>query len=111
MENERDILKSILQFLAVKKIFCWRNNVGATVSKYKGVTRFIRYGYKGSSDVLGILPDGRFFAIEVKRKGNKTTEAQDIFLDEIKKNNGFAMVAYSIDDVIEAEQNLWRNKD
>ena len=58
----------------------------------------------GIADILGILPTGRFLAIEVKRKGNKTTPNQDIFLKGITDNGGLAIIAYSLDDVI---SKLW----
>ena len=60
---ESDVLRGCLDYLKMKNIFCYRNNSGAT----KVGSRFIRFGYKGSSDIIGILPDGRFLAVECKR--------------------------------------------
>lgn len=59
---------------------------------------FYRFGKPGSSDILGILDDGRFLAIEVKRPGKEPTEVQREFLENINKNGGLAFVAYSVDD-------------
>ena len=94
MENE--IQKAILEYLKIKKIFCWRNNTGAFT---KG-DHFYRFGYKGSSDILGILPGGRFLAIEVKARSGKLREEQKEFIDAINQNGGLAFVARSVDDVI-----------
>jgi len=65
---------------------------------------------KGVSDILGILPDGRMFAIEMKRPGwtppGPDTKAfrhhrnQQRFIDTINDNGGVAFFATSIDDVI-----------
>ena len=95
-EKESDIQRGIMDYLRIKKIFCWKNS---TVGIHKANGSFIPAQMTGIADILGILPDGRFLAIEVKRKWNKTTPNQDLFLDNIKKNNGIALVAYSIDDI------------
>lgn len=56
---------------------------------------------RGVSDIIGIAPNGRFIAIEVKRKGGELSLEQSVFLDEIRKNNGVALLAYSMEDVRE----------
>jgi hypothetical protein len=43
--------------------------------------------------------DGKFIAIECKHGRNKTTPAQDRFLEDVKKRGGYAVVAYDIDDL------------
>lgn len=98
--TENDIQKQILEWLAYQQGCFWRNNSGATVAEYKGKSRLIRFGMKGSADILGILPDGRFFACEVKKKPNKPTVDQQTFLDSISYWGGVAVVAYSLEDVI-----------
>jgi len=98
--KEKDIQRAILEYLSLIKLFHFRNNTGAVVSSYKGKQRFFRYGMAGSGDILGILPDGRFFSIEVKVPGRKPTECQLEFMVVVRKSNGVAFVAYSVDDVI-----------
>lgn len=86
-------MNQCLRFLQLHNIFCWRNNTGAT----KIGSRFIRFGYAGSSDILGILPNGKFLAVECKReKGGRLSEKQKIFLDTINKNGGFAICVNSL---------------
>lgn len=98
---EREIQASILEYLHVKKIFCWRNNSGVNfLQNGQGKFRAIRIGLPGSSDILGVMPDGRFLAIEVKRPGKKPTPEQEAFLHEIASRGGVAFVACSIDEVI-----------
>lgn len=93
--SEHDIQQSILKYLKKRNLFCWRNNSGVTVIQH----RFIRFGAKGAPDILGILPDGRFLGIEVKKPGGALRPEQATFLENINKSNGLAFVARSVDDV------------
>ena len=96
-------MKDCREYLSIRNIFHWRNNTGA-VKKNGG---FIRYGYPGSSDILGILPDGRFLAVECKReRGGRLSEKQKEFLDTINKNGGVAVCVNSVtelDKIIKSE--------
>jgi hypothetical protein len=51
------------------------------------------------SDIAGILPDGRFFAIEIKKKGSKPDEQQKKYMQMIKRANGIAFWADSLETV------------
>jgi len=55
--------------------------------------------HDGYADLHGMLSDGRYFAIEVKRKGKKPTKTQQRFLDAVRHGNGIAVVAYRFEDV------------
>lgn len=91
---ESEVLKNCLEFLKANKIFCWRNNTGAI---QKG-GRWIKFGFNGSSDILGITPDGRFLAVECKReKGGIISDAQKEFLFNITKAGGVAIIANSLE--------------
>ena len=77
--------------------YLWRNNTGGLYDK---TGRFIRYGLcVGSSDLIGVMPDGRFLAIEVKQPGKKPTPEQIKFLNFIREKNGIAFVATCEEDV------------
>lgn len=91
MITEKDILAEIKTYLSARGIFFFRCNTG----RRGGVS----FGIKGAPDIIGILPDGRFLAIEVKGPGGKASIEQLQFLGEIAKNGGMAFVAFSIDDV------------
>lgn len=96
-QKESDIQKQILDYLRYKHIFCFKhNNIG--IKKQNG--SYIPSGMKGVSDILGLLPDGKFLAIEVKRPKGIVTEYQQEFIEHIKNNKGLAFVAYSLDDVM-----------
>ena len=92
--EEQDIQRTILIYLKEQCIFHWRNNSGKK-GKYT-------FGLKGSSDIIGILPNGRFLAIEVKYGKNKPSEDQVAFIKNINDNGGLAFVAYDLETVVKA---------
>jgi len=63
----------------------------------------------GISDVLGILGDGRFLAIEAKANGKKDnlTKNQKDFLDTIESNGGVSAVVSCQEDLDELESLLY----
>ena len=96
-QTEQQIQRTILEYLWAKKILAFKfNNAG--IRKPDG--SWIPTGTKGVSDILGVLPDGRFMAIEVKRPGNKATQLQQQFLDNVNDKKGLGFIAYSVDDVV-----------
>lgn len=102
--KETEIVNSCISYLNIAGHYVWRNNSGFFKHDYTtkaGINKrsIMRAGMKGSSDILGVSKSGRFIAIECKRKGNTPTPQQTVFLDEIKQRGGYAVVAYSIDDL------------
>jgi len=96
--KEADVQRQILGWLEYQRKdvpMFWRNNTGAI----RLDKRFIRFGAVGSSDILGIMSDGRFLAIEVKSAKGRLTKYQKAFLDGIRDAGGVALVARSVDDV------------
>jgi len=63
------------------------------------VLKIIISSKKGKPDIIGCTTEGLFFGIEVKLKGNNPTRLQQYNIDEINRTGGFAMVAYSVEDV------------
>jgi len=55
----------------------------------------------GIADILGIMPDGKMLAIEVKAPKGVLSDAQALFLSEIKLRGGVVVCARSVQDVIE----------
>lgn len=108
--KEREIQAAILEFLrTVPGVVAWRQNVGAV----KTGERFIRFGVKGISDIIGwrvhdpICADvaackraAHFLAIEVKKPGEHPTQEQAVFLKNVAEDGGIAIVARSVDDVV-----------
>jgi RecB family endonuclease NucS len=88
---EGQILYDILEYLELRRVYAWRNQTGRRGG--------VRFGKVGSSDILGVLDDGRALAIEVKSEKGKATQEQLIFLAEVAKRGGVAFIARSIEDV------------
>ncbi len=96
--TEHAIQLQIMEYLALKGIYAWRNNSG-TLRDRRGIP--VRFGKVGSADILGVAPDGKFLAIEVKRPGGSwgVQPAQEAFLQEITRRGGYAGVATCLEDV------------
>ena len=108
--KEGDIVKACLQLLAFRRCFCWRQNSGAMTGEYKGRKRFIRFvstEADGISDIVGVLPDGTFLSVEVKRPGARTAkdraERQAAFRARVAGKGGLALV---VKDVRELDEYL-----
>jgi hypothetical protein len=95
---ESDVMKDVDQILSAYNIFHWRNNTGGN----RIGQRFIRFGYPGSADWLGICHDGRFLAVECKRpRDGRLTGKQRDFLDCIRRYGGVALVVTGVNDLLE----------
>jgi len=58
----------------------------------------IKIGYPGMSDIIGQMRDGRLLAIEVKQPGQKPSKVQIDFIETVKRNNGLAGWATSMEE-------------
>jgi len=100
LEKEPHIVQGIVQYLKLSGFIVWRQNTGATkFTDRTGREQMVRFGFPGLSDVLGILPDGRFLAIEVKKPGGRVSPEQKAFLEAATMNKALAFVAFSADEV------------
>lgn len=65
--------------------------------------RKLRYGLGiGSADLVGVIPGGRLFALEVKTSAGRTTPEQLAWLRAVRRWGGFAAIVRSVDDAIAA---------
>jgi len=102
----------------------WRNNSGV----YRRITddTKIRAGLGvGSADLVGVVkcefmlvalepfhsPTGRFFALEVKRRGQKPTDEQLAWLAVVRGEGGFACVVHDIAQALGAVQRCRMGQD
>lgn len=97
--TEKEIEKSIRRYLDIRGIFNWPSHAGQIIPVMNGI-----------SDIIGALPgSGRILAIEVKRPGWKPPgeeskqyrhyREQREFQENIRKSNGVAFFATSVEDV------------
>jgi len=98
-EKESDIQKAIIDYLRLKKYVVFKHHsTGFTVRD--GKTAAFRYGDKGIADVIACSPNGRFIAIEVKKKTGKASPEQLEFLERVRANGGIAILARNGSDYI-----------
>jgi hypothetical protein len=110
--SETDIQKEIKEALArMPGVKIYRNNSGQ--AKLKGF--YVRFGLQdeqhrtGSSDFIGRVRMkfswgfiARFFAIEVKKPGEKPDEDQIKFINDTNREGGFAVVCRSWKEAVAA---------
>jgi hypothetical protein len=101
MTPEVAVRNLVCSYLTRLGVFFWVNDsVGIFDPKIKRYRKnHSPYRIKGVSDVLGILPNGRLLAIELKSATGRLTPEQKLFIEKIKLNGGIAFMARSIDDV------------
>ena len=108
--DESEVMQRIMMEAAKNGVILWRNNSGALTDK-EG--RLVRYGLGNSSiktnatfkssDLIGIMPDGKFIAVECKRSdwNHKIVEgsredAQWAFIKFINAHGGVAGFCSSV---------------
>jgi hypothetical protein len=100
--KESEIQKSILDWLAAKRIFHYRQNTGAVQTE----TRFFRFGAVGAPDIIAVV-GGRYVGIEVKAPRGNQSPAQREFEGRLRMAGGVYVLARSIEDVEEAVARLF----
>jgi hypothetical protein len=97
--SEAEVLRESLDLLRAHPHVAWaqRLNTGAGKLQYPNgdASRFIRFGFPGLSDIIGMLRDGRFLAVECKLRPKKPSDDQRAFLDAVTGANG---MAFWVDD-------------
>lgn len=111
--TETEVQAAILKMLRLHPRVAWveRINVGAgkLMNDDGSAGRFVRFAFKGCSDIVGQLRDGRFLAVEVKRHGGSLRPEQAEFLSNVNKHGGVAFVARKPDDVsVHLAADPWR---
>ncbi len=99
--TETQLVRQILDYLALRKIFAFRvNTMGVPTWRNGKIDGFRPAPTTGVSDILGVMPNGRFLAIEAKVGSNKPSPNQEQFLANVRKSKGIALVVYDLDGVI-----------
>jgi len=88
-----DLVNEILLHLSPLGM-AWSNRSGAV----KTEDRFLRYGLKGSSDILACIK-GRMVCVEAKIGRDPQRPAQRRFEAAITRAGGIYILAWSVDDV------------
>jgi VRR-NUC domain len=109
--SEKNLQSQILLALSEAGCTVWRQNtglawVGDAIQLANGDVllknpRRLHVGLcKGSSDIVGIHPDGRFLAPEVKTPIGRATKEQLNFIRMVNEKGGVAGVVRSVDEAL-----------
>lgn len=102
MAKETRLQHDILIYLAYRGVEAWRNNTGAFYRR----GHMIKYGTLGSTDIIGVLPNGRFLGIETKTEKGKLSNDQISFHKRVMRNNAAVIVTRNMDDATEKIEEL-----
>lgn len=97
---EADALCEVLKALRAHPAVAWCERMNSGAARVGG--RFIRFGFIGCPDVLGMLRDGRLLGVEVKAPKGKLRPEQAVFLERVRAGGGVAFVARDCRDVLQA---------
>lgn len=95
---ESDIQRDILSWLTRHGVFHWRVALGPI--KHAGVGRRAN-PMSGHPDIAGILPGGRYFAVEVKTTEGRISPLQKSWLDRLNAGGAMAFVVRNADEIAE----------
>ncbi len=97
------VLKSILEYLAVRHVWAMRINTGAIAGEYKGKRRFFKFGQKGCADVFCTPLNKWGYPVptwlEIKAEKGRQSESQKEFEQEVRQAGHRYAVCRSIEDV------------
>lgn len=97
---ESDIVRTICDYLELKRHFFWRNNnIPVYDTKREAYRAMPKYTPKGLPDII-LIKDGRFVGIEVKNAKGKLSPHQEVFSARCKQYGALYHVVRSLDDVI-----------
>ena len=110
-KREQAIQKEIMLALSQAGCLIWRNNTGVAwqgeqVNKTRDTItlrnyRPVHFGLcKGSADLIGVTPCGRFLACEVKTPTGRASDAQQRFLLAVNRAGGLGFIARSADEAL-----------
>lgn len=100
-EKEKDIQGAICDYLALRKIFFWRNNTTPIYDPTRNVFRAMsKYALKGRPDIE-IIKGGSYIGLEVKTPRTRQNVFQVAFEKQCKEAGGKYHLVRSLNDVIE----------
>jgi hypothetical protein len=98
--GEAEILRQVLDYLALHRYFHYRQNSGGMVKPYKGKSHFVRFGFPGAPDVV-VVHRGRYIGVEVKAQNNDQSQAQRNFQSGLEAAGGKYLLVHSIEELME----------
>jgi hypothetical protein len=96
---EGKVKADCLEYLRLIGAFVWNNPTGAYQAR---PGEWVHFGKTGSADIIGLLPGGRFLAVECKANNGRLSDKQQDFLDTVMSLGGIAIVARSHADLADS---------
>ncbi len=97
-DSESQVVSDCLKALSRAGCLAFRQNTGV-LKDANG--RPVKFGLcKGSSDIIGVCPDGAFLAVECKNALGQPTTEQLRFIEAVRRKGGRAGIARSADDAV-----------
>lgn len=82
-KSHQMLVKKTLMWLSMNRSWvCWSNTSGMVKTD---TGRFVKFGMKGSTDIIGFTEEGQFVAIEIKTGNSKLSKQQKAFQSVCKK--------------------------
>ena len=103
--TEAQIQDAILRYLAVERRVLWAARMNSGKGKLlrpDGTQTWISFGFTGCPDIMGMLRDGRYLAIECKRSGGRVRPEQRQHITQAADHGAVAIIARSLEDVQKA---------
>lgn len=94
--REQDLTGPVIAFLALADIYAFRLNAGKVQTAHG---TWVQLAPKGTADVVGVLPGGRWLCVELKRKGGKVRKEQAEWLDMMRGKGALCVVITSVEDL------------
>lgn len=96
MTEEAVLQRHCMEILKASGLLWWRVPNGAV--KHSGVMK--KSPMAGHPDLAGLLPSGRYFAIELKASKGILQANQVEWIEKIKASGGLAVVIRSVDEIL-----------
>jgi len=102
VRSEGNVLNDCMIGLSESGCLACRNNCGALPDRTRS-GRVIRFGVggKGGSDIIGIAPDGKFYAVECKTATGRATSDQLQFHKAVVAHGGRAGIARNAKEAVD----------
>jgi len=88
-----DLVKAAVTWLSLQGAYVWVNNTGRLPDR---TGRFVRFGFPGSADIIGVLPGGRFIGAEAKVPPDTARQDQIEWADGVRARGGYACVFHDL---------------
>lgn len=102
VSRTNETTKAIIRHLTFSGFKAWRNNTVGIWDPVKKVFRKNPHQLNGVPDIIGFSRrTGKFIAVEVKTGRDSASNAQRLFLSELSKAGGIAMMVKDYDDFVQ----------